>query len=489
MRTRIFIADHQGRGRLASKLFQPVHIGAALYRSGGETAERDDGYAGSLSAMESYADLRCLHHVRRMHSDDLDVVGIQQYRRVFHFPLPAGEVADGVLGEVDRTVRLQPSYELHVSPPEFEVCLDRLREMVPSDIERLLDGCDMVVNRVHSLREETLERQYLRTISATYPGDMRYLDAWWDLKQVLGEMLPGADIDLLCDEPTGYFNNVMIARRDEFNAYCDFLFAVLARLDRWAGVYRLFGYLGERIFTLYVKHQLATRSGFRLRELPVLVETEHSHLARLRGMPSRYGATYGLAGASVTLHPLPGDGRMRLASGQTRAIAEVRDDLPDRPSLSISFQGQEPALVCFRLWSACPGTDVDVDIRSHANQHALRVLPGAGYHDFFLCAAPSARFDMRFRLNMTGQPEDGHPRTDAQVVGLDRLNIVPQSDLPHGQRVATLASFDEPAYLAANPDLAGVRAVDPAFDLRLHFRRYGFVEGRIQLAPDQPPGS
>ncbi|OLP73214.1 hypothetical protein AK812_SmicGene47633, partial [Symbiodinium microadriaticum] len=483
MRTKIFIADHQGRGRLASELFQPVHIGAALYRSGSEAAERDDGYAGSLSALESYADLRCLNHVRRVYSDDLDIIGIQQYRRVFHFPPHAGVLPDGVLEEVHRTTRLQPSYELHVSPPEFEICLDRLREMTSSDIERLLDGCCMVVNRLQSLGEETLESQYLRTISAIYPGDMRYLDAWWDLKEVLREMLPGADVDLLCDEPTGYFNNVMIARRDEFNAYCDFLFAALARLDRWAGVYRLFGYLGERIFTLYLKHQLAMRPDFHLRELPVLVETEHSHLARLRVLPSRHGATYGLDGASVTLHPLNEAGRVRLSSGRTHAVVDVRADTPDLPALSVSFQGPEPARVCFRLWSTCPGKDVDVDIRSHAGQHAVRVLPGAGYHDFALCAASTARFDIRFRLSRAGSPEERHTQVDMQVVGLDRLNIVPQSDLPPGLRVATLASFDEPAYLAANPDLAGVLATDTTFDPHLHFRQHGFIEGRVQSAP------
>lgn len=486
MRTRIFIADHQGRDRLASGLFQPVHIGAVLSPAGSLRAERDDGYAGSLSAMEAYADLRCLHHVRRMHSDDLDIIGIQQYRRVFHVSSPAGALADGVPGEVDRTVRLRPSYELHVSPLEFEACLDRLRAMTSPDVERLLDGCDMVVNRLQDLGGETLESQYLRSISATYPGDGRYLDAWWDLKEVLRQMLPEADIDLLCDEPSGYFNNVIIARRDEFNAYCDFLFAVLARLDRWAGVYRLFGYLGERIFTLYVKHRLATRSGFHLRELPVLVETEYSHLPRLRVLPSRFGTTFGVAGSSVTLHPLPGAARVRLGSGRTLATIEVRGDTPDRPALSLSFKGQEPALVCFRLWSACPATDVEVDIRSHADQHAVRVLPGAGYRDVALCSAPSARFDLRFRSRRAGEE---HLRVDGQVVGLDRLGIVSQSELPSGQHVATLASFDETAYLAASSDLAAARAADPALDLRLHFRQYGFAEGRIQSAPHKTSGS
>ena len=482
MRTRIFIADHQGRDRLASDVFQPVHIGAALSEAGSPSAERDDGYAGSLSALESYADLRCLHHVRRMHSDDLDIVGIQQYRRVFHFPLSAGEAADEVLKDVERTIRLQPSYELHISPPQFETCLERMRGIGASDIESLLTGCDMVVNRLQGLGDETLESQYLRSTSATYPGDGRYLDAWWDLKEILREMLPGADIDLLCDEPSGYFNNVIIARRDEFNAYCDFLFEVLARLDRWAGVYRLFGYLGERIFTLYVKHQLATRSGFRLRKLPVLVETQHSDIGYPRARRSRYGATYGDDTASVTFLPLPGGNRVRMTSGRTLATVEIHQTAVDAPVFSLSYNGVEPAFVQFRFWSAYPNGDLEADIRSHADQHCTRLLPSRRQLNLRLCVSPASRFDIRFRFRtLADAAEPDAARTaKRQVVGLDGLRIVRQSDLPTDRCVATLAAFNAGAYLAVNPDLRRVAENDPDFDPHLHFRRFGFAEGRVQ---------
>jgi hypothetical protein len=485
MRTRIFIADHLGRDRLASELFQPVHIGAALSGIGSAVAERDDGYAGSLSALESYADLRCLHHVRRMHSDDLDIIGIQQYRRVFHFPPQEDSGSDAVLRDVDYACHLRSGYELHLRPQVFEAVLRGLVSLDESRVGKLLDGCDMVVNRRHDLGEETLESQYLRTISATYPGDMRYLDAWWDLKQVLSEMLPGADIDLYCDEPTGYFNNVIIARRAEFNAYCDFLFAVLARLDRWAGVYRLFGYLGERIFTLYVKHQFATRPGFRLRELPVLVETHHSDIVYPRTMRSRYGTAYGDETASVRLLPLPGATRVRTTSGRTLATAEILQSAMDSPALSISYDGVEPAVIHLRFWSAYPNGDLEVDIRSHADQHCVRLLPSCHQIAVGLCVTSDARFDVRFRFRAPGTDlsDGGQGSQNRQMVGIDNLRIVRQSDLPADRRVATLKNFDPDTYLAVNPDLGRAADADPDFDPRLHFRRYGFAEGRVQAAP------
>lgn len=133
-----------------------------------------------------------------------------------------------------------------------------------SDIRRLLADCDVILPPQEYLRESawqefslhsgheqdlTLLRQAVETIDAAY--------------------LPSFD-KVMAGNRLHLFN-MLIAREEVFDAYCDWLFAVLFELEKHVDMtgytpyqQRLYGFLSERLLNVWVAH-----NGVRVRTVRV----------------------------------------------------------------------------------------------------------------------------------------------------------------------------------------------------------------------------
>ena len=252
----VFIADHTGSIGIQSPNLRPVHIGAGLIQDGTIGPEPDTQAAGSLSKHTVYADLRLYHHVRHVYDGRASHVAIQQYRRMFFpgRPLPWQRSLKNLgaetlsLTEAETTVDfdLRGAYLTHLSRQSDRV------------LRQEIGDADFLANRMtFGAKGKTVERQYTGAIKVLYPHQSEYVDAWYDLREIL-ERMTSTDVVAHCfDGQTGYFNNCFVSSWKSFVRYYEFLFEALDGLKQYNQVFRLFGYLAERVFGVFLWHTSA----------------------------------------------------------------------------------------------------------------------------------------------------------------------------------------------------------------------------------------
>lgn len=98
-------------------------------------------------------------------------------------------------------------------------------------------------------------------------------DAWATCKQVLREKYPDmlASFEVFEQQKSGYFYNMSIMKKPQFDAYCQWLFDILFEVEKRIDLsnylkynQRMFGFLSERLLTFWVEyHQL------KVKEVPI----------------------------------------------------------------------------------------------------------------------------------------------------------------------------------------------------------------------------
>ena len=254
----IFIADHLGALKEQSAGFRPIHIGAKLATPDARGPEPDLVAPNSISAETAYADLRMLHHVRHVYDGLCEHAAIMQYRRMFLI---------GDAAQSDPSLRLLHD-ETEASDLEFAVAPMTLRApyiahllTLPATAPALVLGeHDFVANKVGFVGR-SVQAQYVGSIKLDYPNQPEYVDAWFDLRRVLEAKFGESLTSEYMDGGFGYMNNCFISSWPRFTDYCDFLFEVFDQLSGYRSVHRIYGYLAERIFAVYLAHHgMAVRS-------------------------------------------------------------------------------------------------------------------------------------------------------------------------------------------------------------------------------------
>nr|WP_254221776.1 DUF4422 domain-containing protein [Burkholderia multivorans] len=87
------------------------------------------------------------------------------------------------------------------------------------------------------------------------------------LREVVGELYP-ADLvhyDEVMNGHDGYFTNIFVLRRDVFDEYCEWLFAILFEVERRLDLTnysmaarRVFGYMSERLFNVFAARKFTS---------------------------------------------------------------------------------------------------------------------------------------------------------------------------------------------------------------------------------------
>jgi hypothetical protein len=263
----VFIADHSGEITTTSDFLRPVHIGAALAAPGTLGPEPDTTVPHSLSPYPVFADLRLYDYIGKAYRGLCEYVAIQQYRRWFF--IRSADSRTGNLASLERVVSRVDDGLVGIARRERDLYLTYLAGLTDDALREELGRDTFVGNRLTF--EVNLEDQYLISTADAYPDQPEYIDAWHDMRAALERSVGDEVVDATFSNDSGYFNNCFITTWDEFEQYRAFLFGILDELAQYREVFRLFGYLAERIFCVYVRHQTVVRSEFSISSKPLML--------------------------------------------------------------------------------------------------------------------------------------------------------------------------------------------------------------------------
>tara|TARA_B100000780_G_scaffold269542_1_gene228423 strand:+ start:1294 stop:2094 length:801 start_codon:yes stop_codon:yes gene_type:complete len=244
-----FIADHTGLLRSQSDFLRPVHIGAALCDDNLIGPEPDHLSANNISRCEAYADLRLYHHIYKNYKGKCEHLAILQHRRMYYLGLPA--FSDFKSQLIRGKSNISRSTKITVTGAFKQRYLSHLLRQTDECLRSEFYGSDVVANKV-SFKKQSVQEQYLSALKATYPSRPEYLDAWYDMRSILEREISPSLVSKCLDGNVCYVHNCLITDWDNFEKYYHFLFYVIDELSDYSEVFRLFGWLSERILGVHL---------------------------------------------------------------------------------------------------------------------------------------------------------------------------------------------------------------------------------------------
>lgn len=253
----IFIADHTGTLRAEGSFLRPIHIGAAL-SIGPLGPNPDTEFAGNISDQAHFADIRVYDYIDRWAAAHgaPEFVAIMQYRRYLMLPSGGGFPASLNTLLTMRQDTVMPYVINKMSETQWQTYLAYLAEQSDQLLGRELGNYTFLANRIR-MNKKNLAEQYLTSIAKDYPGDPAYIAIWHDMIAVAEHLLGKSRVAYAIGLPRGYYNNMFVTRWQDFAEYKSLLWRIFDELDAYKTNFRIFGYLAERIFSIY----LAARFG------------------------------------------------------------------------------------------------------------------------------------------------------------------------------------------------------------------------------------
>ncbi len=236
LKVKLLVATHKSYGFPDDTIYQPIEVGAAL-RDAGLGYLRDDTGQNISDKNGSFCELTALYWAWKNHYfDDMDYVGLVHYRRYF-----SGQksFADEKVGEVK--------------------ILDE------EGIKTLLSSHDVIVPKKRHYYIETVSSHYAH---AHYREDME------SLRRTIQDISPEYQqaFDQIMKERSLYLYNMFVMSAPLFEDYCRWLFPLFFSLeekidigDRNAYQKRVFGFMGERLFNVWLRHR-----GLKLAEVSIV---------------------------------------------------------------------------------------------------------------------------------------------------------------------------------------------------------------------------
>lgn len=250
---KILVATHKRYVMAENEIFIPIHVGKEgkeeLGYQGDNTGEnisiKNDNYCELTALYWSWKNLEC------------DYIGLCHYRRYFDF------------------FEQQHKEKVILDPKDLRTTIDKVN--IQSTINDMLDKNDIIlpIRRVYPI---TLRMQY---------KIMHNSNDWRILEKVLEEKFPEywETSKKVFSGNKAYLYNMFVMNKVEFNKYCKWLFEILFEVenriiistDKYQA--RVFGFMSERLFNLYVVH-----NKLKVKELPIIYFEESN------GKPSKYTA-------------------------------------------------------------------------------------------------------------------------------------------------------------------------------------------------------
>lgn len=220
MKVKIIVATHKVTTMPTnSDLYIPVLVGAEKNFYKGITYQRDDEGENISNKNSSYNELTALYWAWK-NLDDVDVIGLVQYRRYFfkNFKL---STLNNVLNE--------------------------------SDIIQLMSKNDVILPRV---RHYYIETNYSHYVHAHH---QKPLD---ETRRVIMKLYPSylSSFDRVMSRRSAHMFNMFIIKRKYFNEYCAWLFNILGNVEKSINISdystqekRVFGYLSELLMDVWIE--------------------------------------------------------------------------------------------------------------------------------------------------------------------------------------------------------------------------------------------
>lgn len=243
----IYVCHHKLGPSFEDGCFHPIQVGAGAARFD-LGFQRDDAGTQISSRNPTFCELTAVYWAWK-NDTQADWIGLMHYRRFLDFSLRDHELdAHG-----------------HTNYDELD---DKTREelaLTESQIQALIASrptLKAILPRKWSVRQagsRSLRDHYV-TASHHFESDLDLL------RDVVAEMYPEdlSHFDAVMNGHDGYFTNIFVLRRDLFDEYCEWVFSILFEVERRldmtnysTAARRVFGYMSERLFNIFVHKRLS----------------------------------------------------------------------------------------------------------------------------------------------------------------------------------------------------------------------------------------
>ena len=240
---KIFICAHKDVSLPQHPYFLPIQAGAALHDP--ITGYQPDNEGDNISAKNPHlCELTC-HYRARKNLKDVDIVGLNHYRRYFDF---------------------QKKWPQFSSDKRF-IPTDKFlkRPFIFPNLEEMLQKYDIILPIARHWRVSNTQ-QY---------GEYHIAKDWEILRQIIKERSPQymPAFEKTMDhsnKSVGY--NMFITHWKHFNAYSEWLFDILFEVERRVPPIddpiqsRIYGYMSERLINVFCKQY-----DFRIKYIPLIM--------------------------------------------------------------------------------------------------------------------------------------------------------------------------------------------------------------------------
>lgn len=218
MNKKIFIVSHKDIELPNNELYTPIIVGNKEFKIPNDYY-RDDTYDNISIKNSNYCELTALYWIWK-NVNDYDIVGLCHYRRYF----------------VEKMEK------------NFKVLL------TSENIEKYLKKYDIILPQKRYFLKKKVKEQYCQRDNA-FKKD-------YELLSELIQQIEPSYIEAfkkVSNSNSTYLYNMFIAKKELLNNYCEWLFNILFELERGLDISnysaqqrRVYGYLAERLMTVYV---------------------------------------------------------------------------------------------------------------------------------------------------------------------------------------------------------------------------------------------
>ena len=256
---KIFLSYHNDSERISSSILTPIHVGRKIASSNMVQRLQDmigDDTGDNISEKnESFCELTAQYWAWKNTCDDY--VGFFHYRR--HLSFNDHNKKENKWGLLDFPF----------------VTDDYLAQagLIDDTIKKKMRESDIVTVKKWDVREAGSKNNFDHYENSS---PHLHIDDYKKALELVIQKYPDykEDVEYYNDDHLGYYTNIFVAKREVFEDYCSFLFDVLFDLEKALDISnyndqekRVFGYISEWLFGIYITHLIRTASLKKI-ELP-----------------------------------------------------------------------------------------------------------------------------------------------------------------------------------------------------------------------------
>jgi hypothetical protein len=269
MRARIFTFYHYIPDfYVANDLYRPMVIGQKV---GAHPVLLSDETGDNIAHENSHAEMRGHYHVWKNSLSNYDFVGFQHYRRWLFFDQMPSTVQQPLFQQIRRFCLRDPHFnDLSADETVFRQYMDIMQHLSVADLDAIRDTIgryDIITVRPWKFSVADQYRQIC------------YARDWDILIDILGKHSRFRSRPNYYDpELQAFYScNMFVMSAAEFDAYMSFWHETMLEFSHLVKPYedkyqsRVYGFIAERIFTLYLFQLRMERPNLRVLEVPKIV--------------------------------------------------------------------------------------------------------------------------------------------------------------------------------------------------------------------------